>query len=66
MGDRRLLVAIRNGGKIVDIFQKLLVISRRQNHSRLVTGFVCQVLESCTHESEATPKLGFCRGGSPQ
>jgi len=64
VGNRRLLAPIRNGGKIIDVLQKLLVISHRKNHRRLVTGFVCQILKCCTHKSEAIPKRGFCRGGS--
>jgi len=64
VGNRRLLAPIRNGGKIIDIFQKLLVISHRKNHRRFVTGFVCQILECCTQEKDTTPKRGFCRVGS--
>ena len=59
VGDRLLLAAIRNSGKIVDILQKLLVISHRQNHRRLVTGFVCQVLECSTHGAKLHPNAAW-------
>lgn len=49
MGNGRFLAPIRDGGKIVDILQKPIVVCYRKNHRRLVTGFVCHVLECCSH-----------------
>lgn len=59
--DQRLIATLGNDSKVVQVFEKLLVVANRKNDRSTVAMFVSEILQGLAHGRKVTALSPGCR-----